>query len=104
MNRPGPATTHWEWWTPAAGDARSLLHYVAGAADPAWYRRVVDTEGAALVAAACGLHTRFTAAGILSRMGRPRCARCCARLGVPRGDGTPRNETSLGRAADGART
>lgn len=30
--------------------------------------------------------------GIFSRMGLPRCQRCCDRLGYPRGKGSPKND------------
>ena len=39
----------------------------------------------------CGLTGWFAMPGIFSRMGRPRCAHCCDRLRIPRGDGAPAN-------------
>jgi hypothetical protein len=41
--------------------------------------------------AVCGVRGRFRMPGIFSRMGLPRCARCCKRLGVPVGGGAPFN-------------
>lgn len=40
----------------------------------------------------CGVEGRLAMPGILSRMGLPRCARCCDFVGIPRGDGAPFNE------------
>lgn len=39
----------------------------------------------------CGLEGALQMPGILSRMGLPRCAKCCRRLGIPTGDGAPFN-------------
>lgn len=44
---------------------------------------------------ACGREGRWIIPGIFSRMGAPRCKRCCARVGVPPGDGTPWNDREL---------
>ena len=67
---------------------------------PTWNRlhRVVDIEwdeedsphgtGTTL----CGRFGRLSIPGIMSRMGMPRCARCCKLTGIPRGDGAPFNE------------
>ena len=69
---------------------------------PSWNRlhRVVDMrwvggewdiecmgEGRAL----CGASGEFCVPGFLSRMGLPRCAHCCDRLGIPRGSGNTIN-------------
>jgi len=40
----------------------------------------------------CGRRGRLRMPGILSRTALPRCAHCCAALGIPRGDGAPFNE------------
>jgi hypothetical protein len=40
----------------------------------------------------CGQRGTLQMPGIFSRMGRPRCKRCCKRLGVPPGNGAPYNE------------
>lgn len=45
------------------------------------------------VATACGLTLRWAAIpGIFSRLAVPRCAKCCAKLGYPRGNGSPKND------------
>lgn len=49
--------------------------------------------GAADATTACGLRRPFLAMpGVLSRMGRPRCKRCCRAVGVPQGNGAPFNQ------------
>ena len=40
----------------------------------------------------CGRSGRLSIPGIMSRMGMPRCVRCCKLTGIPRGDGAPFNE------------
>ena len=87
-----PAATHWGWWYGARATSRSVLHFVREAESTRWYRRVVDGLGSATVTAACGRRAAYCAAGIFSRMSRPRCAGCCRALGIARGNGTPRNE------------
>jgi len=55
-------------------------------------------------AAACGYVPKaaertpagwFAMPGIFSRLGLPRCAKCCAKVGIPRGYGTPWNDHEL---------
>lgn len=41
---------------------------------------------------ACGLRRFLVMPGFLSRIGLPRCAHCCRRVGIPLGRGTPENE------------
>lgn len=48
-----------------------------------------------MATATCGLRTEFGLPGVLSRLGMSRCARCCDRLGIPRGVGSPKNDDSL---------
>lgn len=43
----------------------------------------------------CGLVGRLAMPGVFSRMGLPRCAHCCDRLGIPRGDGAAYNDKTL---------
>lgn len=40
----------------------------------------------------CGVFGKLAMPGILSRDGLQRCAHCCDRAGVPRGDGAPFNQ------------
>lgn len=39
----------------------------------------------------CGLTGYLTIPGIYSRMGLPRCKRCCSMTGMPHGNGSPKN-------------
>jgi hypothetical protein len=39
----------------------------------------------------CGRTGYLTMPGVFSRLGKPRCARCCRLAGVPEGDGAPFN-------------
>lgn len=41
---------------------------------------------------ACGRKGLGLIPGIFSRMGRPRCRRCCAATGLPDGTGSPKND------------
>lgn len=43
----------------------------------------------------CGRRGEMHMPGIFSRMGAPRCKRCCALLGVRPGEGAPYNDKSL---------
>lgn len=45
--------------------------------------------------AVCGLRCDWMAPGPFSRLGLPRCSRCCRALGIPRGSGCPANEEAL---------
>jgi hypothetical protein len=41
----------------------------------------------------CGRHVKHVSIpGIFTRMGTPRCQRCCDRTGLPRGTGSPKND------------
>ena len=39
----------------------------------------------------CGKRGFLHMPGIFSRMGAPRCPACCKALGIPKGDGAPKN-------------
>lgn len=60
-----------------------------------------DEWNAQHVTFACGWKTETAfIPGMFSRMGSPRCARCCDKLGYPRGVGSPKNDQGC-RAALG---
>ena len=80
--------THWGWWYTSKG---GVLHFIHQAEDLKWYAKMRDLGGFKLKAS-CGLLAHFTPAGMFSRMGRKRCDRCCVKMGIPKGKGTPRNE------------
>lgn len=58
----------------------------------AWIDWEDDDHIAGIGSTACGRMGRLFMPGFMSRMGLPRCARCCAAAGVPRGDGAPFNQ------------
>lgn len=79
----------WDWVYTATGDR---LHHCAEVLD--------DTDAGlagvnAVGRTTCGIQGRFFIPGMLSRMGMDRCARCCDRLGWPRGTGSPKNDDAL---------
>lgn len=45
----------------------------------------------------CGHEGHLAYPGVLTRLGMQRCARCCRRLGIPRGTGHPKNDLTLRR-------
>lgn len=65
------ATSGWEWW------------------DTYW-----DPPEEHTVTSICGVVSDFQLPGFFSRMGAPRCKRCCRMLGIPEGNGAPSNETA----------
>ena len=78
------------WFHSPSGDR---LHYIPEAADnyEFWERACWGSDVRSKSLAACGLKTDWIAPGIFSRMGMPRCKRCCDLAGIPYGDGTPFN-------------
>jgi len=50
-------------------------------------------------ATVCGRRGRMIMPGFMSRLGLPRCAHCCRRLGIPAGNGAPFNSLE-GEAQD----
>ena len=80
----------WDWvytWT----DGGRHLHHLATILGPV----TADAGWGADGVSTCGLRKRWVIPGVLSRMGMPRCAHCCARPGWPRGDGSPKNDEAL---------
>jgi hypothetical protein len=73
----------WDWFETNKG---SVLHQ----ADVRWDEDsgAVGGEGRS----ACGLHAEFWIPGIFSRMAVPRCKRCCLKIGMPQGIGSPKND------------
>lgn len=71
-----------------------VLHRVSSAK---W--RDVDEYGGSYVVGrgtmVCGASGEIFMPGILSRMGLPRCKKCCAALGIPGGNGSPFNDKAL---------
>lgn len=92
----------WRWlYTENCGLDGKLhrIYYVDAVADGGYgdmgdYELMEDASDfvGARGTAACGLRAKFHMPGIMSRMGRPRCKKCCRRVQVPPGDGAPYNE------------
>lgn len=76
------------WLTSPFG---GLLH-APGRLTPAVLGSLAASDGAvSRIQAACGRWIRPEIPGMFSRLSAPRCARCCDRTGVPRGEGSPKN-------------
>lgn len=83
--------TKWEWMV--TGDW-NRLHYVPGYVNTdEWWDEA--TDGGIEGTSACGRRAVWSVPGVLSRLGRERCAHCCRALGIPRGDGCPQNDKAL---------
>lgn len=91
-----PAATEFrnlaEWDWVYLSDRPRRLHHLSGFEDdPHKHYASVSAIGTST----CGIEGRFHIPGMFSRMGMPRCARCCDRLGWPRGVGSPKNDKAL---------
>lgn len=75
------------------GDGNDDLHRIERLdVDPAeWREEVTSGPGQAV----CGAEGTFRIPGIFSRMGAPRCERCCDLVGIDHGDGAPGNADDL---------
>jgi len=79
----------WSWvYTVGRGGYRlhPLIEY-----DSKAFEEMCEGEGVT----SCGIRGRFAIPGLFSRMGMPRCSRCCDALGWPRGNGSPKNDDML---------
>jgi hypothetical protein len=80
------------------GPAYRVLHRV-GRERTEWEGAEVRGAVALYGDTVCGIENRLMSMpGIISRMGLPRCAKCCDKLGVPRGEGAPFNDKNLKRS------
>jgi hypothetical protein len=76
----------WDWWY--TGTPRcAVLHAADVTYDPGF-----DVGGDGITA--CGRRLRLWIPGLFSRMGLPRCIRCCDARGYPRGSGSPKNDNA----------
>ena len=77
------------------------LHRLAGAARDDW-----EADGLTPLSAqgktACGRRGRLAMPGVFSRMGAPRCKRCCRMAGIPAGHGAPYNDKGLSEEQQGS--
>ena len=87
-----PNRSEWRWrWMVLP--SWNVLHRVAELEEqweepPYEDERLPHGEGQTV----CGRSGYLFMPGVFSRMGLRRCAHCCDRLGIPRGDGSPFNE------------
>ncbi|QVQ51315.1 hypothetical protein J4H86_21235 [Spiractinospora alimapuensis] len=89
---PTPRNHHY-WWL-VTGSWRRLHAVPRAVADPdddAQVDLLCEHPGPTH-RATCGLRAPWRMPGYASRTRQPRCGRCCDRIGIPRGDGTPANE------------
>ena len=77
----------WDWWYTGKPDC-SVLHAAIVTQDP-----ILEVGGNGVTQ--CGRKLQLFIPGIFSRMGLPRCKRCCTRLGWPQGIGSPKNDALL---------
>lgn len=77
----------WDWAQTPTG---TILHHVASFTEEL-DRDVVSVRGVT----SCGVDTVLNVPGLFSRMGSPRCVRCCRALSVPTGTGSPKNDDAL---------
>lgn len=81
------------------GNNWRTLHYVAGIDattwDNWWEPDSVPGYQARQLTAMCGTVIQADLPGMMSRMGLRRCARCCDRLRIPRGNGAPVNDPAF---------
>lgn len=85
----GRALMEWDW---CYGQTSTVLHHVKLLRDE-HAEEWADTSQLVSATATCGRRLYWLSVpGLLSRMGAKRCARCCDRLGYPRGVGSPKND------------
>lgn len=78
----------WDWVETWHG---RVLHHAAEVHDEFEF----DFDHNGEVTTTCGRRLWAGIPGLFSRMGAPRCKRCCAKLGWPQGEGSPKNDDAL---------
>lgn len=89
---PEPYPDDWrKRWVQARGRKAYALHRVLRMENDDWEADgLIPIGGKGEVV--CGARSsRWHMPGIFSRMGAPRCSKCCKKLGIPTGDGAPFN-------------
>lgn len=74
----------WDWVQLGRGE---VLHAVQTLDDP----EATEDEWGGDGTTECGKHGYLAIPGLLSRMGAPRCQRCCSVTGMPSGVQSPKN-------------
>lgn len=77
----------WDWGIATHG---KMLHHAASLTFQSDYG---ETSGEAVTS--CGRKLWLMIPGIFTRMGAPRCDKCCDALGYPRGIGSPKNDDRI---------
>lgn len=90
----GIGLMEWDWcYTARATRLHHASLTVEQYEDLGEWAHLID-DGA--VRTACGRILMWPSIpGIFSRMGMPRCTRCCTRLGYPQGVGSPKNDSAI---------
>lgn len=84
---------HHHWWL-VTGTRWNRLHALPEALWDRWDDEQVDLlcdYPGPTATALCGYEGPWQMPGVFTRIGAPRCAHCCRKLGIERGDGTPNN-------------
>ena len=82
----------WIWrWLHVASGRTNVLHRIAAPFDPAGHEPWQAIEAWTM----CGRLMGLRVPGMESRLGAPRCRRCCRASGTPEGYGNPYNEQAL---------
>ena len=89
-----PWKTHAQWMETANG---RFLHFVAPLTeDEDEHGRACSAPGVPRISL-CGIRMRCFIPGLGMRMGGARCERCCNKMNLPWGYGTPANEVARWR-------
>lgn len=67
------------------------LHFIAELGEVTDFWDVADDYCGVNAKAACGRSAHWQMPGLFSRLGLPRCRKCCKAAGIPCGDGAPYN-------------
>lgn len=85
--KPSTAVAEYDW---VVTQTYKTLHCVRELDDAPQF--VLDAMGSGITQ--CGVRTWLYIPGIFTRMGAPRCKRCCQAVGFPQGTGSPKNDPS----------
>lgn len=87
---PGAVTSKYSWFYTYHA---TRLHFVPEAGEGyEFWERATSGDESSYARAACGVRAEWSAPGIFSRTGMPRCKKCCKAAGINEGDGAPFND------------